>query len=432
MQQTAHKSVAPAGGLAQNVREVGHLDIVGGGQVVVHDGYAFIGHMQPPHGASIVDVRDPANPRVVAEIAPPSPYSHTHKIRVAGNLLISNVERHNRHFYRKGEHIDAAEAELRESLGREPTEAELAARIGVNEADIAELRAGLERGYDEGGFRVFDISDIENPRLLVHQRTGGVGVHRFDADEQYAYISTEMEGFVGNILVIYDLADPSAPREVSRWWMPGQNVAAGETPTWKGQQRRLHHALRDGNRMWAACWHAGAWVLDISDIRNPKTLGSFEYQPPFPEPTHTFLRIPNVLEGREIAVIADEQHGKVKGRPPAFMWLVDVTDPADIKALSTFHVSELDTPYAGVGGRFGLHQFAEQPRGTLIYAAWFSAGLRIIDIADPEQPREVGSYVPAPVGSEPVPQSNDVALDDNGLIYLLDRNRGLHILDYPG
>lgn len=430
MQKTACKP--PAGSLTHNVRSIGQLDIAGGGQVVVQGGYAFVGHMKPPHGWSIVDVRDPSKPRVVAEIPPPSPYSHTHKIRVVGNLLISNVERHNRHFYRKGEHLSSTEIELRRHLGRAPTEAELATRIGVGESEMAELRAGLERGYDEGGFRIFDISDIENPRLLVHQRTGGVGVHRFDADEQYAYISTEMEGFVGNILVIYDLANPSAPKEVSRWWMPGQNVAAGEIPTWKGQRRRLHHALRDGDRMWAACWHAGAWVLDISDIRNPKTLGSFEYQPPFPEPTHTFLRIPNVLEGREIAVIADEQHGKVKGRPPAFMWIVDVTDPGNIQALSTFHVSELATPYAGVGGRFGLHQFAEQPHGTLIYAAWFSAGLRIIDIANPEQAREVGSYVPAPLGSEPVPQSNDVALDDNGLIYLLDRNRGLHILEYSG
>ena len=29
-------------------------------------------------------------------------------------------------------------------------------------------------------------------------------------DERYAYISTEMEGFLGKILVIYDIADPRA------------------------------------------------------------------------------------------------------------------------------------------------------------------------------------------------------------------------------
>ena len=48
--------------LARNIRRLGHLDIPGGGQVVVQDGYAFIGHMKPPMGTSIIDVRDPANP----------------------------------------------------------------------------------------------------------------------------------------------------------------------------------------------------------------------------------------------------------------------------------------------------------------------------------------------------------------------------------
>lgn len=430
MQRSSDKQAETSGSVAHNVREVSELDIPGGGQIVVRDGYAYVGHMRPPNGTSIVDVRDPARPRVVAEIPPPSPYSHAHKVRVVGNLLYANVERDNRHFYRKGERLAEVETELRSRLGRAPAEGELAAEIGVDEADMADLRAGLERGYDEGGFRIFDISNPETPRDLVHHRTGGIGVHRFDVDEQYAYISTEMEGFVGNILVIYDVADPSAPKEVSRWWMPGQHVAGGETPTWKGQRQRLHHALRDGDRLWASCWHGGARVIDISDIHHPKTLGSFAYQPPFPEPTHTFMRIPGVVEGRDIAVIADEQHAQVPGQPAAFMWVVDVTDPADIRALSTFHVSALDSPYAGMGGRFGLHQFAEQLDDTLLYAAWFSAGLRIVDIADPAQPQEVGSYVPTPVGSESVPQSNDVALDENGLIYLIDRHRGLHILEY--
>jgi len=66
-------------------------------------------------------------------------------------------------------------------------------------------------------------------------------------DERYAYISTEMEGFVGNILVIYDLGDPKHPREASRWWMPGQNIATGEKPSWSGKRHRLHHALRFGD-----------------------------------------------------------------------------------------------------------------------------------------------------------------------------------------
>ena len=67
---------------------------------------------------------------------------------------------------------------------------------------------------------------------------------------------------------------------------------------------------------------------------------------------------------------------------------------------------------------------------TLVYASWFSGGLRIVDIADPSLPKEVGHYIPEPVSGLESPQSNDVDVDDRGLVYLLDRNRGLDILEY--
>jgi hypothetical protein len=66
--------------------------------------------------------------------------------------------------------------------------------------------------------------------------------------------------------------------------------------------------------------------------------------------------------------------------------------------------------------------------GTEIPAAWFARGLRLIDIADPRRPREVGHFLPdVPEGSQRV-QSN-VTTDDRGLFYLLDRLRGLTILE---
>ena len=44
---------------AKGVREVGHVDCAGGGQIVVEKGIAYVGHMESPHGTSIFDVRDP-------------------------------------------------------------------------------------------------------------------------------------------------------------------------------------------------------------------------------------------------------------------------------------------------------------------------------------------------------------------------------------
>lgn len=420
----------PTGALSHRVRQIGLLDIAGGGQVVVDGDHLFIGHMKPPHGTTIVDVSDRRNPTIAAEIRLDGAASHTHKVRVAGDLMITNVEQNDRHAKRRANAIPAAEAALHEDLGRDPTEAEIAARIGAALADMPRLRPLIGERYADGGFKVWDIADRSRPRLLVHERTGGVGVHRFDMDARHAYLSTEMEGYVGNILVVCDLADPARPQQVSRWWMPGQHVAGGERPTWDGTKNRLHHAMRCGDELWAAVWDAGLRVIDARDLSALRTVGAYDYHPAIPEPTHTVMPFETRIGGRRIAAAIDEEHDHLHGRLHAFLWLFDVTDLRDIKPLSIFNLDESASPYSRAPGRFGAHQFHERLDSTLIYAAWFSGGLRIIDARDPELPEEVGFFVPEPLGDEPSPQSNDVAVGEDGIIYLLDRNRGLHVLEF--
>ncbi len=415
--------------LARNVRRIGHLDLPGCGQVVVDGAYAYVGHMDPPHGTSIIDVSDARNPRIVTTLMLEGDQSHTHKARVVGDIMVINVEQNRRHFRRRGDGLPGLRARLQETLGRPPGDGELAAEMGVGEEDIAVLDAARERGYHDGGFKIYDVSDRASPRLLAYQKTHGFGTHRFDIDENYAYISTEMEGYVGNILVVYDIRDPERPTEVSRWWMPGQHIAGGETPTWQGYGNRLHHALRHGDRLWASVWHAGFRVIDVSDIANPRTIGEYNYHPPFPEPTHTILPMPFPVAGREVAVVVDEEHAYRNGRGHANLWVFDVGDLDNIQPLSMFHVGETESPWIGARGRFGAHQFQEHFGDTLVYVTWFSGGLRIVDIADPLNPVEVGHFIPEPVGGEPSPQSNDVDVDGRGLIYLVDRNAGFDILE---
>ena len=428
------------GELSRNVRRLGHLDLAGAGQVTVAGRYAYVGHIpnKANLGTTILDVSDPVNPRIVATITLADTTSHSHKARVAGDIMIVNHERNPTAIGRRADELPRVRAQLAETLGRAPTHAELAQKMSVTEDAIGEIEQEAKRGYHNGGFKIYDVSNPAQPKEIVHQHTGGIGVHRFDMDESYAYISTEMDGYVGNILVIYDIRDPRRPAEVSRWWIPGQHLAGGEKPGWPGRQHRLHHALRYGNEMWASCWHGGFSIVDVSDLAKPKTVGTYNYHPLFPEPTHTVRPVPVKIDGRRIALSIDEEdqfYGAAeaearRGRPHAALWTFDVTGWDRVQPLAMFEVSELDSPFSRTpGARFGAHQFAERTQGTLVYATWFSGGLRIIDVADPLTPREVGCFIPEPAGGRPAPQSNDVTLDDRGLIYLVDRHVVFDILE---
>ncbi len=427
--------------LAHNVKRLSRLDLPGAGQVYVAGNYAYIGHIpnQQQLGTSILDVADPENPRVVSQIFLDDPTSHSHKARVVGDIMIVNSERNMTAIGRKADELPKLREQLRAGLGRDPSHAELAAKLGVGVGEIPAVEEAQRKPYDQGGFKIYDVSNRSQPRLIAFQKTHGIGVHRFDMDAQYAYISTEMPGYIGNILVIYDIGDPVRPAEISRWWLPGQHLAGGEQPTWSGRQHRLHHTLRTGDRLWAGCWHGGVRIIDVADIRNPRTIGAYNYHPPFPEPSHTFLGVPFPVGGKQVAIAIDEEDhahsaeemARRRGRPHGCLWVFDVSDPSQIKPLSLYEVSELDSPWSRAApGRFGAHQFQEHMSDTLVYCAWFAGGLRIVDIADPAAPQEVGWFIPEPATGRPCPQTNDVDVDARGLVYIVDRYVGFDILEF--
>ena len=130
-------------------------------------------------------------------------------------------------------------------------------------------------------------------------------MHRFDFDGRHAYITPEVEGYHLNIAMILDLENPAKPREVGRWWMPGQWVAGGETPDEGYRMTWCHQVLRRGNRLYVAYWHGGMVILDIEDMSKPKLVSKFAYSPAFAHPTHTVLPLPFELAGRKIAIVAD-------------------------------------------------------------------------------------------------------------------------------
>jgi len=380
---------APRG--SSNIRHLCRMEIEGGGQIVMDGHYAYIGHQHRPEGTTILDIADPRKPKVLSTLKPNHPWSHSHKVRIAGDLMIVNSE--------------------------------------------FEGGAGARREeYPDGGFRIYDIKDRTKPKLVTPVKTHGKGVHRFDMDENYAYISTEMEGFVGNILVIYDIRNPSKPVEVSRWSMERQHVAGGDEPHPKRAQHRLHHAMRCGTEMYAGCWMSGISIIDVSDINAPRTLSRYEHDPPCPEPTHTFLKVPHRIGGKQIAVSTEEertQRGADAGKPHAPLRTWDVSDPTQPKLLYSYYLSESATPYPAGKVRFGTHQLRETvEQDNLVYVTWFAGGLRIIDISDPANPREPGYFIPKPGDGLAAPQTNDVFKDQRGLLWVTDKQRGLDVIEY--
>ena len=374
------------------------FDCAGGGQVVVEKGVAYIGNMRNPHGTLIIDVSDPKHPKQLASVEMPAG-THSHKVRVGNGIMITN----------------------REILG-----------------------AGAARGEVpppgfRGGLGIYDVTNPGKPRHITNWEVSGstaqgTGVHRFDFDGRYAYISPTCDGYLGNIVMILDLKNPEKPEEVGRWWLPGQWTAGGEKPTWKGTAHRCHHPLRYGNRLYTSYWYGGYAILDIDDMTKPKCLAHVDWSPPFPWPTHTCLRIPFKIGNRDFMVVSDEDVGRLEGCPPhpaAFLWMVDITDEKHPTVVSTYQIE--DMPDEAQPYMTGCHQPAERiVTGTEIPVAWFAWGLRIIDVSKPHALKEVAFYMPdVPAGSQRV-QSNDVTVDDRGLIYLLDRVRGLNILERVG
>ena len=99
------------------------------------------------------------------------------------------------------------------------------------------------------------------------------------------------------------------------------------------------------------------------------------------------------------------------------------------------------------GGRTGPHNsnllhhnLTVRRQGNLFYIAYFNAGLRVYNVANPHLTIEVGYFIPPDpttrYGALPtgrlVAQTEDVLVDRRGYIYITDKNQGVWILRYIG
>ena len=151
-----------------------------------------------------------------------------------------------------------------------------------------------------------------------------------------------------------------------------------------------------------------------------------------------------------VAVVSEETNNEcTEGRHLTFM--VDATTEGRPQATANFQVPESEGDFCSKGGRFGPHstneEFGPPFYQKIVVIAYFNAGVRAVDIRDPNNPQELAFFIPKATGNtdfrcknnaDPttckiVIQTNNVATDDRGNIYIVDRaNTGLHILQLEG
>ena len=417
-------SELPKPDYARNLRIVGHSDQGGrpdGVQIMVHRGFAYVGHMFSK-GFSVIDVRDPKNPKPVNYLAAPPGTWNIHLQTHDDLLLVINAK----DMFASAEFADE-KAYYKGQLGDV---------VGTSTA-----KKDAARDWT-AGMAVYDISDPATPRQIGFMPVEGGGIHRiWYTGGRWAYASALIDGFTDYIFVTVDMADPKNPQQTGRWWIPGMNTAAGETVSWPATSRYgLHHPIIHGDTAYAAWRDAGMVVIDVADRAKPELIAHREGVPPFGGGTHNCLPLPD----RDLLVVLDEavldhQEDGVKN-----IWLIDNRVPANPVVISTFPVPD-EADYVSKGGHFGPHNIHENRPGTftsseLIFATYQNAGVRVFDIRDQSKPVEIGAFVPPKparlVDTRPnraqVIQMADVFVDKAGLIYSTDYNGGLYILEYGG
>jgi hypothetical protein len=293
------------------------------------------------------------------------------------------------------------------------------------------------------GMAVYDLSRPDEPRQIGFMPVQGTGLHRiYWTGGRWAYASALLDGFTDYIMVVIDMADPTRPQMVGRFWLPGMNAAAGEVANWPRADGRfgLHHPIVQDDIAYCSWRDACLAVVDVSDKSNPRLITHKTWSPPFGGGTHNALP----LRERQLLVVVDETvlDDQQDGFKP--IWVFNNEVKSNPVSISTFPAPR-DRDYLRVGGHFGPHNIHENRPGSfqseeVIFATYQNAGLRIFDIRDALRPQEIAAFVPAaprqwmdPRPNRPVVlHSADVFTDKNGICYVTDYNAGLYILQFNG
>jgi len=360
----------------------------------------WLAHESAPKNFTGVDVSDPKNPKVVVQTDLPNRQMRSNSLEVCGDIM-------------------------------------------------AVAYQTQQHGMKPAGVEMFDISKPEAPRSISFFDCSGPksrGVHQvWFVDGETVHFSGGAADFLprnpkdDQIYRAIDVKNPSKPREISRWWLPGVAETDNEPPPPRHPQFdggfRPHNTNvypERPDRAYLGYIDGGVIILDIADKARPKMVGHWNPHPPFPGFTHTAMP----LFDRDILVASDESVRQNGGDWPKLVWILDMRREDNLVSVSTLPLPI--EAHRNLGGRFGAHNMHENRPGpafrssTLIFGTYFNGGIRVHDISDPLQPKEVAFFVPDPPKGSPAGfvQINDCYVDENEIVYAVDRfTGGLYTLE---
>ena len=363
----------------------------------------WMAHESAPKNFTGVDVSDPRKPKVVVQTELPHMKVRSNSLDVVGNLMVV-----------------------------------------ANQTKEVNMKPA--------GFNVYDIGKPETPRLISHFDCSGPysrGVHAvWFVDGKTVHMAAGAPDFQPHdpkddqIYRSVDISNPSKPVETGRWWYPGTRV--GDTvPPPKRLPAQFDTGFRAHNtnvfpqrpdRAYVGYIDGGAVVLDIANPADIKVVSQWNHSPPFNGFTHTVLP----LFDRGLWIVSDECVQDDGADWPKLVWVVDARAETNPVPIATFPAPPVDA-FAHRGGRFGAHNLHENlplpvsfQSDTLFVGTFFNAGVRAYDTTNPYQVEEVAYYVPATPRLAPAGaiQLNDVYVDENRIVYTMDRfGGGLYVLE---
>ena len=393
MKLLAHNELAGFGGIGEGVNMQKARD----GRRIL-----WLAHESAPKNFTAVDVTDPRKPKMVIQTDLPHADVRSNSLDVVGDVM--------------------AVAYQTKKWGQKPA-----------------------------GFDLFDVSKPEQPKLITHFDASGPssrGAHCvWFVDGEYLHLTSGSADFEpthqkdDQFYRIFDVRNPSKPVEVGRWWYPGTRKGDSAPPP--PRHPRFDGGYRPHNtnvypqrpdRAYIGYIDGGAWILDISDKSRPKPVGHLQYSPPYNGFSHTVLP----LIERQLLVISDECVRDDGEDWPKLTWVVDARVESNLVPVATLPLPPADA-FIKRGGRYGSHNLHENLPGpcsfrseNVVFGTFFNGGVRAFDLSNPLQPKEAGYFVPgvpslAPKGSA---QINDVWVDENRLVYAVDRfGGGLYTLE---